>query len=125
MRSVHFPTTIVSQSLILSRAPAEFNAIDKGSLYYLFISMKTFHAYMQALHNNVRLSFMENKINAPDILGSLSLPDGTADEPVNIFNIISGATGVAAAIPGNPAWQGATAVVSGVFGLAGELAPKE
>lgn len=112
------------RSLTLSRAPEDFNAIGKGSLYYLFVSMEHFHTYMAALRYELNLGFVENKLNVGTIQAILQLPDGKADEPLNIFAILSGAAAVVAAVPGNPAAQGASAAASGVFALIGELAPQ-
>jgi hypothetical protein len=108
----------------LSRTPEDFNAADKGSLYYLFVSMMNYHAYMNALRNEINFAFIQNSLSVGTIQEILKLPNGKADEPLNIFAILSGATAVAVAIPINPAWQGATAAASGVFAIAGELAPQ-
>ena len=114
----------ISQPLTLSRAPDDFNAIGKGSLYYLFVSMMNYHAYMKALRNEMNFAFIQSSLSVGTIQEILKLPDGKADESLNIFAILSGATAVAAAVPLNPAWQGATAAASGVFAIAGELAPQ-
>ena len=105
-------------------APEEFNAIDKGSLYYLFLSMQNFHRYMAALRTEMIFGFVENSLSIGTIQEILPLPNGKADEPLNIFTILSGASAVVAAVPGNPGLQGASAAASGVFALAGELAPQ-
>jgi hypothetical protein len=102
----------------------DFNAIDKGSLYYLFISMTNFHTYMVALRNEMNFAFVQNSLSVSTIQEILQLPDGKADEPLNIFNILSGTAATAAAIPLNPAWQGAASAASGIFAIVGEIAPQ-
>jgi hypothetical protein len=86
--------------------------------------MMNYHAYMNALRNEINFAFIQNSLSVGTIQEILKLPNGKADEPLNIFAILSGATAVAVAIPINPAWQGATAAASGVFAIAGELAPQ-
>jgi hypothetical protein len=86
--------------------------------------MEAFHRYMSALADDMKggLDLIEN--NVPRIQQILQLPDGKSDEPLNIFPILSGASAIAAAVPSGPHLQGAAAAASGVFALAGELAPK-
>jgi hypothetical protein len=119
-------STTLNQShiSITDLAPDDFNAAGKGSLYYLFVSMMNYHTYMKALRNEMNFAFIQNSLSVGTIQEILQLPDGKADEPLNIFAILSGASAVAAAIPGNPALQGGAAAASGVFAIVGELAPQ-
>jgi hypothetical protein len=86
--------------------------------------MQNFHRYMRALRTEMIFGFIENSLSVGTIQEILQLPDGETDEPLNIFAIFSGAAAIVAAVPGNPAVQGASAAASGVFALAGELAPQ-
>jgi hypothetical protein len=111
-------------SLTLSRTPEDFNAIGKGSLYYLFLSMIQFHAYIGEMRTSMGYLFDQIERSVGTIQQILQLPDGKSDKPLNIFTILGSASTLAAAVPGNPGWQGAMAAAAGVFGLTSELAPK-
>jgi hypothetical protein len=86
--------------------------------------MEKFHLYMSTLADEMEkgLDLIEN--NVPRMQQILQLPNGKADEPLNIFPILSAAAAIAAAVPSGPHLQGAAAAASGVLALAGELAPK-
>jgi len=114
---------IITQSLTSPRTLEAFNAIDKGSLYYLFLSMTQFHTYMAEMSNSMETMFSQIGRTVDTIQEILQLPNGESEEPLNIWGILGVAADLAGAVPGNPAWQGATAAASGVFGLLSELAP--
>lgn len=113
-----------AQSLTLFPAPDQFNAIDKGSLYYLFLSMKSFHRYMRSMSDEMEKMFSQISLSVETIQEILQLPDGESEEPLNIWGILGTAADLASIVPGNPAWQGATAAASSVFGLLEEFAPE-
>lgn len=80
---------------------------------------------MKALKTETNNAFVLNSLSVSEIFQILNLPSGEQDESPNIFAIMSGAAGIGSGLATNPAAAGPLGALSGVFGMLGELVPKE
>lgn len=105
----------------------KFNAVDKGGLYYLFLSMRNYHNYMKALKSDKNDNFLRNAVSVSSIMEILNLPDGEEDDSPNIIAILSSAAGIASSVAGVSTagfatpLAGSVGALSGVFGILGNV----
>lgn len=105
----------------------KFNAVDKGGLYYLFVSMRNYHNYMKALKSDMNDNFLRNAVSVSRIMEILNLPDGEQDDSPNIIAILSGAAGIASSVAGISTagfatpLAGSVGALSGVFSILGNV----
>ncbi|KAK5739053.1 hypothetical protein LTR17_005571 [Elasticomyces elasticus] len=104
---------------------SQFNAVDKGGLYYLYKSMENFHSFAKAYKDKLDRAAFSTAQEVGDMAEWLALPDGEADEPLDIFGIVSGAASIGSLLSSaNPAVAGAFDLVSGAADLLGNFQPK-
>lgn len=102
----------------------QLNAIDKGGLYYLFISLEKFHAYMTKLDVELSRKLFEGAMQVGEIQQILNIPSGeaSATKP-DVFGILGSAAGLVGGFSGplGP-YLGAA---SGIFGIMSTYGPQQ
>lgn len=98
----------------MSTTCAEFNAIGKGGLYYLFQSMQNFHAFMGETRTRFTEQSFLTATGVQDTISKLKINVDRTPQKVNILGMLSGAMGIAGGFAG-PVGAGALSVLGGVM----------
>jgi hypothetical protein len=115
--SLYFRHGIYIQNLMFFSA--DFNAIGKGGLFYLFVSMKNFHGFMKEMRSRFFEASFIAGLQVGKMRQDLKIPDGeSTDNPIDAWAMLGAGFTIASGSSGAfPAASGISAVGAGVMSI--------